>query len=185
MNLYLLQPGDQHFWGGSPGTNSDGNLGDRLGAVWHGPLPIGANQANVPCMTLLSAQQAITSNNATQSLSPITCSKAVSIISPMLYDACLRANPLGRGKDQPTLLWIASKAADNSAHLLCLQLRDAIVGDVTLQGAPDGVPTEAFQFTYTEVLWTASAQNNVGKSFGNISAGWSSIVNKPIGQFTD
>ncbi len=185
MNLYLLQPGDQHFWGGSPSTSADGNLGDRLGAIWPGTLPIDANQASVPCMTLLSVQQGITSLNASQSLSPITASKAVNIVSPLLYDACLRANPLGRGKQQPTILWIASKAADNSAHLMCIQLRDAIVSDVTMQAGSDGVPTEVFRFTYTEVLWTASSQNNVGRSFGNISAGWSSIVNKPIGQFTD
>ena len=184
MNVYLLQPGNQDFWGGTQNYNSDGNLSDLLGAVWGSGTQIPNGNSN-PCIVLQSVQQGIAALNTSQPLLPISCSKPINILSPRLYDACLRANPLGKGKDQPTLLWIGSKAADNSAHLMCIQLRDAIVSDVSGQGGPDGVPTEAFQFTYTEVLWTASAQNNEGKSFGNISAGWSSIVNKPIGQFTD
>lgn len=185
MDLILLQPGAPSFFpNGDDGWNSSGSFVDHQ---WRD-----ANLKLGPCIELVSLHQGmrqqITSDNPNSTeirpiLTVLTCVKYVDKISVKLYDYCLRAMPIGKGKDQPTLLHILRNAGDQTATVLTLALRDAIVSEIQLQTHPDDMATEQFKLNFSEILWTYGAQS--AATAGNASSGWSLKRNRPIGQFTD
>jgi type VI secretion system secreted protein Hcp len=129
------------------------------------------------------------SNSARTSGRPIitefTCTKYVDKTSVKFYDYCLRAQPLGKGKSQPTKLYIARNSGTKTANILTFQLRDAIISEIQFQSHPDDMPTEQFKLNFTEILWTYTVQTADTGTAGNIATGWSVARNRPIGQFTD
>jgi len=187
MDLILLQPGDPAIFGSPNNWQTGGSLIDDQ---WRDQiLKLGQ------CMELLSVhqgmQQQITtdvSNSARTSGRPIitefTCVKYVDKTSVKLYDYCLRAEPLGKGKDKPTKIYIARNSGKNTANILTMELRDAIISEIQFQTNADDMPTEQFKLNFTEVLWTYTVQNAQTDSAGNMLAGWSVSRNRPIGQFT-
>ena len=111
--------------------------------------------------------------------------KYVDKTSIKFYEYCLRAEPLGKGKDNPTKLYIARNSGDKTANIITISLRDAIISEIQLQSHPDDMPTEQFKLNFTEILWTYTVQNSQTGTAGNLSTGWSIARNRPIGQFTD
>ena len=102
-----------------------------------------------------------------------------------MYDMCLRAQPLGSGKDQPTKLYIARNSGDKTANVITIWLRDAIISEIQLQTHPDDMPTEQFKLSFTEILWQNTVPLADTNILGKRSVGWSLGSNRPITQFTD
>lgn len=178
MNLILLQPGD-------PGVLGDaGSATDRSG--WPADGPTGN------CIEIVSLHQGLkqqmstdVANGARTSGRPIvtelTLVKYVDPHSATFYDHCLRAAPLGRGADQPTLLYVIRNTGDRAVCLMTIALRDAIVSEIQLQTQPDDLPTEQFKLNFTEIVWTSGGQQDANAA---AAAGWSLAKNRPVSVFS-
>jgi type VI secretion system secreted protein Hcp len=189
MDLILLQPGNPDVFGGK--TNSWTEGGSLIDNVWRDEvLALGQ------CIELVSIHQGMkqqlttdVSNSARTSGRPIitefTCVKYVDKTSVKFYEYCLRAEPLGKDKGQPTKLYIARNSGDKTANIITISLRDALISEIQFQSHPDDMPTEQFKLSFTEILWTYTVQLANTGSAGNLSTGWSIARNRPIGQFTD
>ncbi|THF63711.1 type VI secretion system tube protein Hcp [Pseudothauera nasutitermitis] len=183
MDLILLQPG-----------NADDIIGEssstHIDAEWRDD-----NLQFGKCLELVSIhhgmKQQITtdvSNRARTSGRPVitefTCVKYVDQTSVKFYDYCLRAAPLGIGKDNPTKIYIARNSGDKTANIITMELRDAIISEIQFQSHPDDMPTEQFKINFTEILWTFTTQDVDVSRPGSIRSGWSIMHNRPIGNFT-
>jgi type VI secretion system secreted protein Hcp len=169
MDLILLRPGDPALFPGRDGGSVITTIPD-------------AGQ----CIELVSLHQGMkqqvttdVSNSARTSGRPIitefTCVKYVDQVSVKLYDYCLRAKPLGEGKDRPTTLYIVRNSGDQATTIMTFALRDALISEIQFQSHPDDMPTEQFKLNFTEILWSYGSQ---------AAAGWSLARNRPIAQFT-
>lgn len=151
MDLILFQPGDPGFFKGLLAADASGGLiNDRFK-----PLQLGQ------FIELVSVSQGI--NNPTQiTVKPIitefTCVKYLDKTSVRLYDYCLRAQALGTGEKQPSYLYILRNSGDQTANIMTIKLRDAIVTEIQFQTNPNDMPTEQFKLSFTEILWTYSMQ---------------------------
>jgi len=188
MDLILLQPGDPDF---IPATN-DETGGSLIDPQWQ---DAGLNLGR--CLELVSVHQGIrlktaitgeqAHDNAAASrpiITELTCVKYVDKTSVKLYDHCLRAQPLGEGKDQPTMLYIARNSGDKTSNIITLALRDAMLSEIQFQSHPDDMPTEQFKLNFTEILWTYTTQLANTKATGNLVSGWSFAQNRAITQFS-
>ena len=190
MDLILLQPGNLDLFSNAGSRDQDGG---PIAETWRNALPdLGQ------CIELISLHQGMKqqittdiSNSARTSGIPIvtelTLTKYVDRTSVKFYEYCLRAEPLGKGKDQPTKIFIARNAGDNTGNIITIALRDAIISEIQLQTHPDDMPTEQFKLNFTEILWTCSTLNLQKAGPGPASelvTGWSIARNRPIGQFT-
>jgi type VI secretion system secreted protein Hcp len=186
MDLILLQPGDQEIF---TSDNSYAEGGSLIDNQWRDQV-----LDLKKCIELVSMHQGMkqqittdVSNSARTSGRPIitefTCVKYVDKTSVKFYDYCLRAQPLGKGPDQPTKLYIARNSGDKTANIITMSLRDCIISEIQLQTHPDDMPTEQFKLSFTEILWTYTVQTTDMGTPGNVSAGWSIARNRPIGQF--
>ena len=187
MDLILLEPGNQAIFGadswqqgGSPGDNPWRDSMDGFGQ----------------CIELVSLRQGMkqqvttdVSNSAHTPGRPIvtefTLVKYVDRISVKFYEYCLRAEPLGKGKDQPTKLHIARNSGNGTASILTILLRDAVISEIELQSHPSDMPTEQFKLHFTEILWRHACQAGKAATAGETVTGWSIARNRPITQFTD
>lgn len=188
MDLILLEPGDPEF---IPAT-SDTTGGSLIDTQWRD-----ANLQMGRCFELVSLHQgmqnktAITADLSRDSaaaqrpvITELTCVKYVDQTSVKLYEYCLRAQPLGKGKDQPTTLYIARNSGDKTSTIMKLSLRDAIVSEIQFQSHPDDMPTEEFKLNFTEILWTYTTELADTQKAGNLVTGWSLTHNRPITQFS-
>lgn len=188
MDLILLQPGNPEVFGGANSWDNGGSLIDK---EWRDSvLDLGQ------CIELVSMHQGMkqqittdVSNSARTSGRPIitefTLSKYVDKTSVKLYEYCLRAEPLGKGKDQPTKLHIARNSGNGTASILTILLRDAVISEIELQSHPSDMPTEQFKLHFTEILWRHACQAGKAATAGETVTGWSIARNRPITQFTD
>jgi type VI secretion system secreted protein Hcp len=206
MDLVLLQPGDPQAVGlGDNSWETGGSLIDGLESAvdlpWSGfgekeatDSPLAFDGKN--CIELVSINQGLkqqittdVSNSARTSGRPIitdfTCVKYVDKSSVKFNELCLRAWPLGKGKDQPTKIYILRNSGDRLANIITIQLRDAIISEIQFQTHPDDMPTEQFKLNFTEILWTYNVQRADTTAGGVFHAGWSVAKNRPIGGFTD
>jgi type VI secretion system secreted protein Hcp len=172
MNLILLQPGDPGLLGG------DGDTIASSGGAVDGPTG--------NCIEIVSLHQGIkqatisdVSNSARTSGRPVitelTLVKYLDRYSVKFYDACLRAATLGRGPDQPTLLYLMNNSGERSVCVMKIALRDAMISEIQLQTHPDDMPTEQFKLNFTEIVWS-SVQPGANAA---LDAGWSLARNKP------
>ncbi len=184
MDLILLQPGDPTFFPAGEWTTTtsiDQHLRDA--------------QLNAgPCIELVSLhqgmQQSFTINKAAPGtnrpvITELSCVKYVDKLSPKLYEYCLRAEPLGLGKDHPTLLYILRKTGDQVINVMTITLRDALISEIQMQSHTDDLPTEQFKLNFTEILWTYNTQNTDSHAMEKVSSGWSIGRNCTIAAFTD
>jgi type VI secretion system secreted protein Hcp len=207
MDLILLQPGDpslfaasdasKNSWttGGSLINTTDwGQGGDSTIQKFDGKPEIkftGAVHIELVSVHQGLKQQMTTdvSNSARTSGRPIitefTCVKYVDKMSVKFFDLCLRAKPLGAGKEQPTMIYIVRNSGDKAANILTMALRDAMISEIQFQSNPDDMPTEQFKLNFTEILWKYTVQRADTVSAGVVPAGWSLARNRPIGEFTD
>ncbi len=190
MDLILLQPGnDEVFGGDANGWDTGGSLID--GEDRDEILKI----ADSPCIELVSVHQGMkqqvttdVSNSARTSGRPIitefTCVKYVDKTSVKFYEYCLRAEPLGKGKDKPTKLYICRNSGDKTANIMTFTLRDAIISEIQFQSHPDDMPTEQFKLNFTEILWQFTVQLANTDRAGMKASGWSLARNRVIGDLT-
>lgn len=188
MDLILLQPGDPDF---IPTLN--GETGESLkDPQWQ---DTGLNPGR--CIELVSVHQGMRlkslitgeqahDNAAAQRpiITELTCVKYVDKTSVKLYDYCLRAQLLGKGKDQPTTLYIARNSGNKISNIITLALRDAMLSEIQFQTHPDDMPTEQFKLNFTEILWTYTTQLASTEATGNLVSGWSFAQNRAITQFS-
>lgn len=204
MDLILMQPGDPAAVGlGDNDWDKGGSLIDGAAGTseltWNKfaedypgePLPFDGKN----CIELVSVNQGMkqqvttdVSNSARTSGRPIitdfTCVKYVDKSSVKFNELCLRAKPLGIGKDQPTKIFILRNSGDRISNIMTISLRDAIISENQFQSHPDDMPTEQFKLNFTEILWTYNVQKASTGNGGQFHAGWSVARNRPIGQFT-
>ena len=193
MDLILLQPGNAEgiFGAGDSNTwTTGGSLIDKPGLT----EDLGKNFGQ--CIELVSSHQGMkqqvttdVSNSARTSGRPVitefTCVKYVDKTSVKFYEFCLRAEPIGKGADKPTRIYILRNSGDKTANILTFELRDALISEIQFQSHPNDMPTEQFKLNFTEILWTYTVQNADTSLAGNKMSGWSVSRNRPIGQFTD
>lgn len=206
MDLILLQPGDDSLFAASDAAKNSWNAGGSLinTTDWgSGPDDTVAKFNDKPKIEftgkahieLVSMRQGVkqqmttdVSNSARTSGRPIVsefiCTKYVDKTSVKFYDLCLRAKPLGAGKDKPTMIYILRNSGDRTANILTIALRDAMISEIELLTHPDDMPTEQFRLNFTEVLWKYTVQRADTISAGVVPAGWSIARNRPIGEFT-
>ena len=193
MDLILLQPGNKAIFGGDNSWANGGSLIDNLDDTWQGFKPPSSNIGQ--CFELVSVHQGMkqqvttdVSNSARTSGRPIitefTCVKYVDKTSVKLYEYCLRAEPLGKGASEATIIYILRNSGDKTANILTMKLRDALVSEIQFQSHPDDMPTEQFKLNFTEILWTYTIQTADMKTPGSMHAGWSLARNRTIGDFT-
>ena len=187
MDLILFQPGDPTFIAGNaPNSATNLLLDTATGAAMPAPGS---------CIELISLHQGmkqqITTDvcNGTRSssrpvITELTCVKYVDQNSVKLYDYCLRAQALGTGEKQASMLYMLRNSGDTTTNIITMALRDAIVSEIQFQSHPDDMPTEQFKLNFTEILWTYHTQT-AADSEGKVSAGWSLARNQPIEKFTD
>jgi type VI secretion system secreted protein Hcp len=187
MDLILLQPGDTRIFAD---LLKDRDGPPAIDNAWRDTgLDLGA------CIELVSVHQGMkqqittdVSNSARTSGRPIvsefTCVKYVDQSSVKFYEYCLRAQPLGTGPQQPTLLYILRNSGGATANIMSFALRDAIISEIQLQSHPDDMPTEQFKLNFTEILWTYTVQSPADEPGGKLSAGWSLARNRPITGFS-
>ena len=187
MDLILLEPGDQTVVDTDNGWETGGSLIDN---EWREE-----GLSFEKCIELVSIHQGMkqqvttdVSNSARTSGRPIitefTCVKYVDKTSVKFYDYCLRAKPLGIGKDQPTKLHILRNSGDQTARIMSFSLRDALISEIQFQSHPDDMPTEQFKLNFTEIIWQFTVQNAQTGIKGQKASGWSLARNRPIGEFT-
>jgi type VI secretion system secreted protein Hcp len=104
-----------------------------------------------------------------------TVVKPVDALSVKLYEFCLRAKPLGEGRERPSYLHRVS----NGGLMLTVALRDAAIADIQLQTQADGSPVERLTLAPSEMLWTYYF--NGGET---LHTGWSTLLKGPIASFT-
>lgn len=184
MDLVLLQPGNMDVLGGS-NRESDASSIDGM----DGLIEPGA------CIELVSlhygVKQQITadvSNSARTSGRPVitefTLIKYVDRASIPFYEYCLRAEPIGKGQDRPTRLYIVRNSGETASTILTISLRDAIISEIQLQTHPDDMPTEQFKLSFTEILWMSTTRDSSGTRVES-STGWSIARNRPISRFSE
>lgn len=189
MDLILLQPGNADVFSGL--ANSWQTGGSLIDKEWR-DADVDLGQ----CLELVSVHQGMkqqvttdVSNSARTSGRPVitefTCVKYVDKTSVKFFEYCLRAEPLGKGKGQPTKLYILRNSGDKTANIMTISLRDAIISEIQFQSHPDDMPTEQFKLNFTEILWEYTVQNADTSRAGKKASGWSLARNRPIGQFTD
>jgi type VI secretion system secreted protein Hcp len=103
-----------------------------------------------------------------------TVIKSVDALSVKLYEFCLRAKPLGEGRERPTYLHRVS----NGVLVFSVALRDAAIADIQLQSQADGSTVERLTLNPSEMLWTYYS------GAGTLHTGWSTLQNRPISSFT-
>lgn len=189
MDLILLQPGNPELFGGDDnGWSTGGSLIDP--GDWRD-----ANIQFGQCIELVSVHQGMkqqvttdVSNSARTSGRPIitefTCVKYVDKTSVKFYEYLLRAEPLGKGADAPTKIYICRNSGDKTANIMTFSLRDAILSELQFQSHPDDMPTEQFKLNFTEILWEFTVQNADTSRAGSKFSGWSLSRNRVIGSFT-
>lgn len=201
MDLILLQPGEQALFGGFNSTTYGKDLID--GGPWTVDENNVVSKASATtgsrygqCIELVSLQQGMKQqlvsdfNNAARTsgrpmVTEFTAVKYVDQTSVKLYEYCLRAQPIGVGRDKPSKIFIFRKSNEKFELLMQFQLRDAIISEIQLESHSGDMPTEKFMLSFTEILWTYSVQDaNTGPA-GHFSSGWSILRNQPIAQFTD
>ena len=181
MDLILLKPGNKDVFGGTSSSMIDGK-------DWGKDLNLG------DCIELVSIHQGMkqqvttdVSNRARTSGRPVitefTCVKYVDKTSVKFYEYCLRAQPLGVGPKEPTILYVLRNSGDSIANIITMELRDALISEIQFQSHPDDMPTEQFKLNFTEILWTYTVQENDMTTPGSMRAGWSLSKNRPIGGF--
>ncbi|MES2192366.1 MAG: type VI secretion system tube protein Hcp [Pseudomonadota bacterium] len=192
MDLILLQPGDETEMFGSEKNDWD-TAGSLIDNKWRDTDQL---KSIGQCIEIVSMHQGMkqqmttdVSNSARTSGRPVitefTCVKYVDKNSVKMFDLCLRAKPLGSGKDQPTKLYIARNSGEQTANIITIWLRDAMVSEVQLQTHPDDMPTEQFKLNFTEILWYYTMQRaDTGIVMGKRMSGWSMARNRPITEFT-
>jgi type VI secretion system secreted protein Hcp len=190
MDLILLRPGNAEVFGGKTNSWKDGgSLID--GKKWASGEDFDVGQ----CIELVSVHQGMkqqittdVSNSARTSGRPVitefTCVKYVDKTSVKFNEFCLRAQPLGAGDKQPTIIYILRNSGDKIANLMTIELRDALITEIQFQSHPDDMPTEQFKLNFTEILWTYTVQSADTTTPGSMRAGWSLARNRPIGAFT-
>ena len=185
MDLILLQPGDPTFF--PPG---DWSTGGTLVNSHLQDAHLNAGQ----CIELVSLHQGMhqsfTTNKAAPStnhpvITELTCVKYVDKLSSKLYEYCLRAEPLSKGKAHPTLIYILRNNGDHIVNVMTITLRDALVSEIQVQLHTDDMPTEQFKLNFTEILWTYTEQTTDSNVADKVSAGWSKERNRTITGFTD
>jgi type VI secretion system secreted protein Hcp len=191
MDLILLEPGDTNAVFGTEENDWDTG-GSLIDDQWRDKDALnGIGQ----CLELVSMHHGMKhqmaadlSNSARTSARPaiteFTCVKYVDKTSVRLYDMCLRAQPLGTGAGQPTKLYIARNSGDQTANIMTIWLRDAMISELQLQTHPDDMPTEQFKLNFTEILWHYTVQKADTAILGKRTAGWSLVRNRPITAFT-
>lgn len=190
MDLILLEPGDPKLVFGS--DNSWALSGSLIDNQWRDQDVLKDMGQSIELVSMHQGmkQQMTTdvSNSARTSGRPVitefTCTKYVDKTSVKLYEMCLCAKPLGVGIPQPTKLYIARNSGDQTANIITIWLRDAMISEIQLQTHPDDMPTEQFKLNFTEILWHYTAQNADTTIIGKRTAGWSLARNRPITQFT-
>lgn len=191
MDLILLQPGDaeavfgadKEAWpGGGSLIDSAFHDADALKDIGHCLELVSLHQGMKQQMTTDVSNSARTSGRPV--ITEFTCVKYVDKTSVRLYDMCLRAQPLGSGSKNPTKLYIARNSGDQTANIMTIWLRDAMISEIQLQTHPDDMPTEQFKLNFTEILWDYTAQMADTKIVGKRTAGWSLARNGPISGLT-
>jgi type VI secretion system secreted protein Hcp len=180
MDLILLEPGDTDILGGSLIEEkewAEDNLTYRKSCI----ELVSINQGMKQQLTTDVSNSARTSGRPI--ITEFTCVKYVDKASVKLYEYCLRAQPIGKGK-QATKIYVIRNSGDKMANIMTISLKDALVSEIQFQTHPNDMPTEQFKLSFTEVLWEYTVQNNDMTRSGNLKAGWSLSCNRPIGQFT-
>lgn len=182
MDLILLQPGNPDLLAGAATWNNGSSLLD--GKQF-------ANQEMGQCIELVSMHHGIRMTGGagahgadTPLITELTFVKYVDQASVRFYGCCLRAVPIGKGKDQLTTIYLARNSGDATASIMTLMLRDAIITDIQLQSHPDDMPTEQFTLNFTEILWRYTAQHTDTTAGSAITSGWSRLHNRPITAFS-
>lgn len=193
MDLILLQPGDKSVFPSDNNWATGGSLIDAPGismpTVGGKVLQLGS------CIELVSVHQGMkqqvttdVSNSARTSGRPVitefTCVKYVDKTSVKLYDYCLRAETIGKDKDNPSYIYVLRNSGDKTYNIITFALRDALISEIQFQSHPDDMPTEQLKLNFSEILWTYSVQLSNMQTKGNIATGWSLARNRPITQFT-
>ena len=196
MDLILLQPGDTSVFGGTPNNwDEGGSLIDKGPGGKDYGLDDAVASSFGQCIELVSVHQGMkqqittdVSNSARTSGRPIitefTCVKYVDKTSVKFYEFCLRAEPLGKGKDNPTMIYVLRNSGDKTANILTFSLRDALISEIQFQSHPDDMPTEQFKLSFTEILWKYTVQRADTQRGGVMTSGWSLARNRVIGAFT-
>ncbi|MNR99680.1 hypothetical protein D3C72_309200 [compost metagenome] len=188
MDLILLEPGDPDL---IPATGDEADAG-LIAPQWHmDRLKLGR------CIKLVSLHQGMLQKIAISTeqdhasaaktrpiITEMTCVKYVDKNSVTLYEYCLRAQVLGKGKEHPTRLYIARNSGENITNILTLSLRDALISEIQSQSHPNDMPTEQFKLNFTEILCTSSILQGDIETVGKLTHGWSFIHNRAITQFS-
>ena len=96
----------------------------------------------------------------------------------------MRAQPLGKGKDHSTRIYVLRNSGNKLASVISFSLRDAIISEIQFQSHPDDMPTEQFKLNFTEILWQHTVQGADASRAGTMLAGWSIARNRTISEFT-
>ncbi|MDP2371745.1 Hcp family type VI secretion system effector [Rhodoferax sp.] len=193
MDLILLQPGDQAIFPSDNSWTNGGSLIDEKGISM--PTVGGQVLKLKNCIELVSIHQGMkqqvttdVSNSARTSGRPVitefTCVKYVDRTSVKLYDYCLRAETIGKRKEQPSYIYVLRNSGDKTYNIITFALRDALISEIQFQSHPDDMPTEQLKLNFSEILWTYNVQLADMTPKGNVIAGWSLAHNRPITQFT-
>jgi type VI secretion system secreted protein Hcp len=166
MDIILLQPGDSDIV--APWANP--KLDGLPAAV------IGGFDPSL-CVQLIAFGQDLKApaSSTTPPTTAFTVVKPVDALSVKLYEFCLRARPLGVGREQPTYL----HRVGNGVLALSIALRDAAIADIQLQTQADGSTVERLTLAPSEMLWTYYTAGGQ-----TLHTGWSTLRNGPIASFT-
>ncbi len=186
MNLILLQPGDPDIIFG--GTRYPATIGQGI------DLSATANKYSInleECLPLASFSQGLKQQpvsdavNVLKSTANITCIRYADAYSVMLYEACMRCIKLGEGKERPTTIFMLGIVENKITSVLKVQLRDAIISSIELQGDTNNLPTNVFSIGFSEIIWESNILNNNGAEVGELHIGWSQLLNSPIASFSE
>jgi type VI secretion system secreted protein Hcp len=165
MDIILLQPGDPDIVYSPANPKINGLPASVIG---------GFNPSL--CVQLIAFGQDLKAPTSPTTPPPtaFTVVKPVDVLSVKLYEFCLRARPLGAGRERPSYLHRVS----NGVLVFSVALRDAVIADIQLQTQADGSTLERLTLAPSEMLWTYYTDHGV------LHSGWSTLSNGPIASFT-
>ena len=99
--------------------------------------------------------------------------KEIDLASPKLFELCSSGKHIKK-----IVIDLMRASGDAPVKYMSIELDNAVISMVSVEGNPGGAPMERVAFNYNQIKWTYTQQKSDGSKGGNVTGGWSLAENK-------
>jgi type VI secretion system secreted protein Hcp len=126
-------------------------------------------------MASSSAQSATSSGTGGRAdFQDLSIVKSMDKATPKIFLAC------AKGETIKEVTLELCKAGGDKQKYMEYKLSDVIISSTSTGGGGGGDPTESVTFNFGKIQETYTQINREGRPAGNVAAGWSLVLNKPL-----